>query len=132
MPRGHVALLPGHMCGWGRRPEEGPAKGLPSIVSPFLHAMCDHFPSRGVGVRRWTDMQTTRVDAVSVMPNVVVPMVTSRIMVAVMHLALPAPMPLMSMSMRMPMPMPMIMSMPMSMPMIMPMIMIMPMPAIFK
>ncbi|KZT37293.1 hypothetical protein SISSUDRAFT_1048598, partial [Sistotremastrum suecicum HHB10207 ss-3] len=126
-----VALLPDHMCGWGRRPEEGPAKGLPSIVSPLLHAMCDHFPSRGVGVRRWTDMQTTRVDAVSVMPNVVVPMVTSRIMVAVMPLALPAPMPLMSM--RMPMSMSMIMIMSMIMPMIMPMIMFvsMPMPTIF-
>ncbi|KZS90054.1 hypothetical protein SISNIDRAFT_457931 [Sistotremastrum niveocremeum HHB9708] len=108
MPRGHVALLPGHMCGWGRRPEEGPAKGLPSIVSPLLHAMCDHFP----------------VDAVSVMPNVVMPMVTSRIMVAVMPLALPALIPLMSMRM----PMSMIMIMPMIMPLFMPMPMIMPMP----
>ncbi|KZT35246.1 hypothetical protein SISSUDRAFT_1051639, partial [Sistotremastrum suecicum HHB10207 ss-3] len=63
MPRchGHVALLPGHMCGWGRRPREVAARGSPSTfiqVSPLSHAMCDRFPSRGVGVGRWTVPQT--------------------------------------------------------------------------
>lgn len=70
-----VALLPGHMCGWGRRPREVAARGSPFVVScsyysrlpqlttfiqvsPLSHAMCDRFPSRGVGVGRWTVPQT--------------------------------------------------------------------------
>ncbi|KZT34034.1 hypothetical protein SISSUDRAFT_355738 [Sistotremastrum suecicum HHB10207 ss-3] len=56
-----------------------------------------------------------RVGAVSVMRSVAMPMVTSRIMVAVMNLALLALMPFM------------LMPMPMFMFMIMPMIMLMPM-----